>query len=395
VSVPDPLPARPLRVESLAGRRYFSIVTETYPPEINGVALTLARLVDGLRARGHLVSVIRPRSRAGDRSANDDPDVTVVRGLPLPGYRELRVGLPAGSVLWARWTIHRPDVVYLATEGPLGWSAMRTAQRLEIPVFSGFHTNFHEYARHYRAGWLEPLILGYLRRFHNETRGTLVATTDLRDQIRALGFDNLNVIGRGVDRQLFTPARRSRALRASWGVADGDLVALYVGRIAAEKNLSLAIEAYRAMQATGRVKRFVVVGDGPQRVGLEATHPDLLFCGVQRDERLAAHYASADLFVFPSETETFGNVILESMASGLCVLAYDYAAARMHVRHGETGVLAPYRDSRAFVREAAALPRSPRLVAMRRRARTDTARLDWPDVVDRFERVLMESLRAD
>jgi glycosyltransferase involved in cell wall biosynthesis len=168
-----------------------------------------------------------------------------------------------------------------------------------------------------------------------------VPSFELHDRLQAIGLKNVSVLGRGVDRQLFTPERRCAALRHKWGVSDNELVVLSVGRIAPEKNLGLAIAAYHAMQRCSNSMRFVLVGDGPLRVTLQKAHPDLLFCGVHTGEQLARHYASADVFLFPSETETFGNVTLEAMASGLVVVAYNYAAAHMHITHGETGVLVP------------------------------------------------------
>ena len=378
-------------------RRHICIVTETYPPEINGVALTLARLVEGLRLQGHRVSLVRPRQFSRDcPDLSYDPRLTLVSSLPLPGYRDLRIGLPAGGVLKRRWMQHRPDVVYIATEGPLGWSAKRAAQRLNIPVFSGFHTNFHSYSKHYHAGWLGFLILAYLRQFHDRMAGTIVANSELRDQLRAMGLTNVSVLGRGVDSRLFTPERRSSALRRMWRAAPDDLVAIYVGRIAAEKNLGLAIDAYRAMQRVNGAVRFVIVGDGPLRSALQKKHPDLIFCGVHTGEDLAKHYASADIFLFPSETETFGNVTLEAMASGLAVIAYDYAAAHLHIAHGETGVLVPYGQSRAFVESAAQLASQPQnLVEIRQQARRHATSLDWQRVVNRFAALLTGGVTQD
>jgi glycosyltransferase involved in cell wall biosynthesis len=279
--------------------------------------------------------------------------------------------------------------VYVATESALGWSAVRIARQLGIPVVSGFHTNFHVYARHHRAGCLGPLVLRYLRRFHNRTSGTLVPTADLRAQLQRLGFENLRLLGRGVDAELFAPARRSAALRTTWGARDEDLVALSVGRVAPEKNLPLAIAAYRAMRQASPATRLVVVGDGPLRSALETAHPDALFAGARTGEDLAAHYASADVFLFPSETETFGNVTLEALASGLAVLAYDYAAAHLYVRSGESGVLAPLGDAPAFIDAAVDLARAPHQVAaMRPRARAQALAASWPSIVARFEAVL-------
>jgi glycosyltransferase involved in cell wall biosynthesis len=182
-------------------------------------------------------------------------------------------------------------------------------------------------------------------------------------------------------------------LRRAWGVPDDEPIVIYVGRLAPEKNIDVAIAAYRAMQRQQPSLRFVLVGDGPRRAALEQAHPDLVFCGAQTGERLAAHYASADVFLFPSETETFGNVTLEALASGLVVVAYDYAAARMHIEPDETGTLVPFGDPDAFVDAAVALLRSPeRLARMRRGARESVARLSWDRVVERFEALMLETI---
>jgi glycosyltransferase involved in cell wall biosynthesis len=374
--------------------RHICVITETYPPEVNGVAFTLAHLVDGLAARGHAVSVVRPRQRASDHpDRRGGANVTLVPSLPFPWYKELQVGIPAGGLLRSCWRRHRPDAVYVATQGPLGCSAVRAARRLEIPVYSGFHTNFHSYSKYYGGGWLQPVIVRYLRHFHNRTHGTLVPSIDLRDRLRAIGFKNVQMLDRGVDSQLFAPERRCPKLRYSWGVSDTGLAVLYVGRVAPEKNLRLAVAAYRAMQRHSKSVKFVIVGDGPFRTTLQREHPDLIFCGVHTGEDLARHYASADVFLFPSETETFGNVTLEAMASGLVVVAYDYAAARMHITNGETGVLIACGEPQAFVDAAADLARAPQsLHKIRRQARAYARSIDWPHVVEKFETLLMEPL---
>ncbi len=374
--------------------RHICFVSETYPPEVNGVALTVARLVEGLRRLGHRVSVVRPRQpRCDGAGAEKESAEILVAGLPLPGYGGLRFGLPAGQALWRKWSADRPDVIYVATEGPLGWSALRLARRLEIPAFSGFHTSFDRYSRYYRLGWLQPLVARYLYSFHNRTQGTLVASPDLRDRLRAGGMRNVSVLDRGVDSRLFTPARRSAAVRRAWRAADHDLVALYVGRVAAEKNLALAIAAYRELQRAAPGAKFVVVGDGPLRAALQSQHPDIVFCGVHRGEELARRYASADIFLFPSETETFGNVTLEAMASGLAVVAFDYAAARMHISDGASGALAPCGDARAFIEAALRLAREPQVLSeLRRRARAHAVAFDWQRVIDRFAALLLGAL---
>jgi glycosyltransferase involved in cell wall biosynthesis len=174
-------------------------------------------------------------------------------------------------------------------------------------------------------------------------------------------------------------------------VSDDELVVLYVGRLAPEKNVGLAIETYRAMQREGQPVRLVVVGDGPLRAPLQRAHPDVLFCGALTGEALAAHYASGDVFLFPSETETFGNVTLEALASGLAVVAYDYAAARIHIVDEQTGALVPWGDRQAFVERTLTLGRAPAdLARMRRAARDSITRLAWDRVVERFEALLVD-----
>jgi glycosyltransferase involved in cell wall biosynthesis len=366
------------------------VVTETFHPEVNGVTLTLGHLVDGLRARGHHVSLVRPRQPRVDPADRGDGDVALVRGLAMPGYAAVRLGLPAGPLLRARWHRRRPDAIYIATEGPLGWSALQAARRLRLPVLTGFHTNFHRYTRHYHIGWAEALVERYLRWFHNRATGTVVATADLQGRLDTSGFRAVSVLGRGVDRRLFDPARRSASLRRSWGVSEDDLVALCVGRVAAEKNIGLAIAAYRAMRDVHPRGRLVIVGDGPLRRRLERGHPELFFTGMLTGEALAAHFASADVFLFPSETETFGNVTLEALASGLAVVAYDYAAAREHVRPGRSGLLVPHGDAAAFVAAAVTLARAPERVREMRQAIGDSvAHLGWDRVVERFEELLL------
>ncbi|HEY7318482.1 MAG TPA: glycosyltransferase family 1 protein [Candidatus Binatia bacterium] len=377
--------------------RHICVVTETYPPEINGVSFTLARLIQGLRLLGHYVSIVRPRQPDRPAATLDiDSTETLLPSVPLPGYSGLRFGLPAGRALREQWSDNRPDVIYIATEGPLGWSALRAALDLDLTVFSGFHTSFDRYSHYYHLGWLQPWIARYLCKFHNRTHGTLVASPDLRDELCAMGIKNVSILGRGVDGELFNPARRSASVRHAWRVSDNDIVALYVGRVAAEKNIALAIKAYHAMRQVESGAKFVLVGDGPLRASLQEQHPDVIFCGAQQGEELARTYASADVFLFPSETETFGNVTLEAMASGLVVVAFDYAAARMHITAGQSGVLVPFGDSSGFVAAAAKLARAPQsLFHIRQQARSYATRLDWQHIIHRFATLLLDGIEDE
>ncbi len=370
----------------------IAVVTETYPPEINGVAVTISRMVEGLRQR-HVVELIRPRQNRQD-IAKDGLTLqeVLVRGFPIPRYPGLQLGLPAKQRLIKLWSQQRPDVVHLVTEGPLGSSALAAARKLGIPVSSDFHTNFHSYSQHYGFGWLQKTVAAYLRKLHNRTDATLVPTQELRDTLAKEGYQNLQVVARGVDTTLFHPSKRSEKLRLQWGVVgDDDLAVIYVGRISAEKNLPLVLRAFNAMQAFNPNLKLILVGDGPVRAELQRQHPGIIFAGMRTGEDLAAHYASGDIFLFPSMTETYGNVTVEAMASGLAVVAYRYAAAAEHIAHGENGLLAGFGDDKEFMQLANGLAIDGALVGkLRRQAHQTMLKLDWQNIVGEFEQALAQ-----
>lgn len=368
----------------------YAIVTETYPPEVNGVALTVQSLELGLRAAGHQVDLVRPR-QPSDIEAVDG--TVLVTGANLPRYPGLRFGLPAPSRLARQWQQQRPDAIYIATEGPLGWSALRTARRLGIPVATGFHTRFDEYLPDYGVAWLQAAALRWMRRFHNQADATLVPTQELQQFLGEQGFDRVRLLARAVDSSQFEPERRDPALREEWGIDGNGFAAIYVGRIAPEKNLGLAVKAFRRLQQVRPKARFVFVGDGPSRAKLAHDNPDFIFCGVQRGDALARHFASGDLFLFPSRSETFGNVTLEAMASGLATVAFDYGAAREYLRTDESGIAV--NDDSEFVTAAVQLAGDDALRhRLGRTAATAMKRLHPQHVVAEFDALLAELAQA-
>ncbi|NEX18852.1 glycosyltransferase family 1 protein [Thiorhodococcus mannitoliphagus] len=370
----------------------IAIVTETYPPEINGVANTMIHLTEGLQDRGHEVQLVRPRQQADQGDIQAGPiDLCLVPGLPIPGYRGLRFGLPVYWRLRRIWHRSKPDLIYIATQGPLGHAALSAARALKIPTVTGFHTQFHQYCQHYGLGILSHKIAETLRHFHNRSDATLVPTADLKSQLSADGFENLHVFGRGVDVERFSPRWRSPDLRRSWGCHETDLVALYVGRIAAEKNLDLARDAFEAIESLGIRAKLVLVGDGPELTQMHRERPDFIFTGAKVGAELSAHYASGDLFLFPSLTETFGNVVTEAMASGLPVIAFDYAAAHTHVESGVNGIAIPLDDRNGYIeatRNAASDIESLR--RMGAAARSTAEGISWERVLGKVEQRLFE-----
>ena len=372
------------------GNLHLSLVTETWPPEINGVAMTLSRLAEGLSSRHWQVDIIRPRQR-GEITEPADSIMRhyLVPGLPIPGYAGLRFGLPVTSLLERAWTERRPSIVHIATEGPLGWAALKVARRMLIPVTTTFHTKFHRYCRHYRLGWLRGAVTRHLRTLHNNSACTMVPDAMLRQTLQQEGYRNVVVLGRGVDAGLFDPARRNSALRTAWKVRDDDPVAIHVGRMAPEKNLHVVVSAFEQILRRQPSARMVWVGDGPELAKLQRKYPQHVFAGPRRGAELAEHYASADIFLFPSLTETYGNVVPEAMASGLAVVAYDYAAAAMHIRHDENGLLAPYGDSETFLRRVSGLASDPhRIRQLGKAARSAVLANSWETVSGVFENYL-------
>ena len=379
----------PILVESYAARQNtlrISIVTETFPPEVNGVAMTLGRIVEGVLQRGHAVQVVRPRqSLEPPQPSREGLDHVLANGLPLPGYGDFRFGLPARARLTKLWSHSRPDVVHVVTEGPLGWSAVAAARKLGLPVTSSFHTNFQSYSGHYGIGLLKVPIEAYLRKLHNRTQATLVPTRAMMLALQAQGYHNVGLLSRGVATDMFTPARRSQALRSAWGAGPDDLVVILVGRLAKEKNVALVLQAFEAIQQRHPSAKLVFVGDGPLRESMQLTCPQANFCGSRKGTDLATHYASGDIFLFPSLTETFGNVVPEALASGLAVVSYACAAAQELIEPGRSGLLAEPGDEAAFIASALAVADNQALrQALRQAAPASVAHLGWNDIFDGF-----------
>lgn len=314
-----------------------SLVTETYFPQVNGVSRTLGQLVRYLTERGDEVQLIHPHYGQPPIEGNH----VLVRSCPLPFYKELHLPMPPFGKVKRAIDAFRPDVVHIATEATLGLTLLRYCLAHEIPAVSSFHTNFDQYSAHYRVGFLSGMIWRYLRWFHNRTLETYVPSRATIADLQARGFERLVLWPRGVDSKIFRPDRPGRdRVRGELGFNPEDVVVTYVSRIAAEKNVDYLAEALHLVAQSRPKARFLFVGDGPERPSLEARMgPHARFVGYRTGEDLADHYAAGDLFAFSSLTETFGNVVLEAMASGLPVVALKAGGVGEIIRPGETGKL--------------------------------------------------------
>lgn len=315
----------------------LALVTETFVPQVNGVSGTLAQLERHLSARGVELAIVHP-----DYGPTQGSSIRLTVGsVRMPFYPDLRLPVPPFGKVWRRLIGWKPDLVHVVTEATLGLSALQFARIHGLPVVSSFHTNFDQYTAHYGMGWARGPIWRYLRWFHNRTAETYVPSRATIEDLERRGFERLVLWPRGVDSTLFRPDRPGRArVRNELGFAPEDIVIGHVGRLAAEKNIAELAESLNAVLATEPKTRALIVGDGPARVELESSlGSSARFVGFQSGDELADHYAAADVFAFTSRTETFGNVVLEAMSSGLPVVAVGAGGPVDIVREGETGFL--------------------------------------------------------
>jgi glycosyltransferase involved in cell wall biosynthesis len=319
-------------VPDMTGVR-LAIFSDTYFPQVNGVARTLERLVRAVEANGGAVHVFTPADPASPR---DERGVTRFSSRAFWAYPQLRLSWPSLGPVLTAFDAFRPTLVHLATEFGVGWAGRRAAMRRGIPIVSSYHTNFTAYAKHYGLGVFAAPGWHFLRWFHSAASRTYCPTQSVADDLAAHGFGRCSLWSRGVDTRLFSPTHRSPDVRADAASSGDTLLALYVGRLAAEKGLDVAIEAVRLAeeQRPSRI-RMLVVGDGPAEAQARATAPTCVhFAGRLQGQPLHSAYASGDVFLFPSTTDTFGNVMLEAMASGLPVIGADVGPTREIIAPG-------------------------------------------------------------
>lgn len=374
---------------------HIALVTETWLPDINGVASSLFYLMQQLKQMGHRITVIAPepaQAVAVDTTLGVAIDEKItVKGMPIPHYSHLRMGLPNKQLLLQKFTALKPDIVHIATEGLLGLTALKVAKKLKIKVSSGYHTSFDDFSRHFGWTLLSSTIMRYLKYFHNRCEATCVPSDKTLQQLQQQGIKNLYLVGRGINKQLFNPQKRNLNLRQAWGAGEETTVLMYVGRVSPEKGIETVIEGFQALQLRQLYRHFklVIVGDGPAKASLMEKYQkrdlpehqqDIIFTGFQTGENLAEHYASGDAFIFASQVETFGNVVVEAMASGLPVFAYKDAVAGILVDTscGETvPIEQKIGQKNTFIEMVANLPKLQQLHAMRAVAEQKVENFSW------------------
>lgn len=325
----------------------IALVSDTYRPQVNGVTTVVRRMVDALAAARHSVAMVAPEYPGQQPSTI--PFELRIPSVAFPPYPAIRLSVPAHRRVTHFLDQFMPDLVHVVTEGPLGLVGRRYALRRKRPLVTSYHTHFPRYCREYGLPSLEPLAWKWIRWFHGPAVVTQTPGDEALTELRAHGIGHAAIWGRGIDTDRFHHTKRSSALRRLIGAGDDDVLVLHVGRLAAEKNLGVLADAFQAAhEALGPRARFVIAGEGPERDELVTRLPFAVFMGFLDIERLAALYASADLCVLTSRTETCGLVALESMASGTPVVAADAGGLAESVRHGRNGLLAAPDQARAF-----------------------------------------------
>jgi phosphatidylinositol alpha 1,6-mannosyltransferase len=358
----------------------LALFTDSYPPQLNGVALLLGRLVEAVRSRGATVRVYTTSDPAGAEA----DDVRRWPSVAFWAYPEHRLALPTQPRVRRELRAWRPTVVHAASPFGMGLAARAAARALGVAFVTSYHTNWSAYSSFYQMGALRGTAWHYLRWFHNGGARTYCPTQAVQDELAARGFQHMALWSRGVDSARFNPSYRSPALRTRLGVSNDMVLAIYVGRLGAEKGLGVALRGMREVMraAPGRV-RCAIAGDGPYAEEARKLAPEgTVFMGRLTGDALSEFYASADVFVFPSATDTFGNVLLEAMASGLPVVAADVGPTRELLAEHPGVTFAPG-DAADFARQLLELVRNGgRRASLGRNALGFARRCPWDRVWD-------------
>ncbi|MDR7279006.1 glycosyltransferase family 4 protein [Catenuloplanes atrovinosus] len=355
-----------------------AIITESFLPDVNGVAHSVVRVAEHLVSKGHEPLVIAPNPAMMTRRALPVTDYPVVRvaSFPMLGYKDFRLGLPVPKIAEAL-DGHQPDVVHLASPFFLGGRGSVLAAQRGLPTVAVYQTDVAAYARLYKLGWGEATAWKWIRTIHNAADRTLAPSTAAAEALIAHGVSRVWLWRRGVDVERFRPDHRSEAVRRSLA-PNGELIVGYVGRLAVEKRVDLLARTSRLPGV-----KVVIVGDGPARKDLEKAVPDALFLGALHGDELARTYASMDIFAHTGPYETFGQTVQEAMASGLPVVAPAVGGPVDLVKPDTTGVLVPPEDAGALADAVADLVADDeRRIEFGRAARAAVARRSWAAVGD-------------
>jgi glycosyltransferase involved in cell wall biosynthesis len=363
----------------------IALFSEVYWPMVSGVGVTLLRLTRALEERGHQVRVYTA-NYALPGGQPDRPEVHRSPSIPLFLYPDVQWAFPRLREVTEDLARFRPDVVHLATEFALGLAGLKAARQLKVPIVASAHTDYDKYAARYGVEWALRLGWHYLRWFYGQAYRVLCPSRIYQEHLHKRGVTHTGIWSRGVDPREFHPRFRSEAYRTSLGLKPGELLVTYIGRIAREKNLKQLLTAWKSLATDRGPAQLALVGRGPLEEEIRRRQiPGVHVLGLLHDQALAEAYASADVFVFPSATETFGNSLLEAMGSGLPCLAAGAAGVLEFARHDRNAWLVQPNSATALAHGLRRLMEDP---ALRRKlaegSLTTAAERQWEEVYDRL-----------
>ena len=369
---------RPLILKRIA------LFTGAYNHIADGVSLTLNRLVGYLERQNTPVRVFAPTVK--QPALQHRGTLVPAPSFPIPGRGEYRVTTGLSNSIRRELDRFQPTVVHIATPDVLGYQAMKWAKANDIPVVSSYHTHFSSYLKYYKLGILENRLWNYLRWFYGECEQVYVPSQSMADVLAGHGIKkNIMLWQRGIETQRFHPDHRDMEWRRAHGFGDDEVVISFISRLVWEKGLDVYADVLEGLRQRGIPFRGLVVGEGPAREALQKRLPDTLFLGHQSGEDLAKAYAASDIFLFPSETETFGNVTLEAMASGVPTVCADATGSRSLVADGVTGYLAQPQNTAEFLEHVQQLAvNAPKRRYMGHQARERAMAYDWDIILDRL-----------
>ncbi len=327
----------------------IALFTGNYNYIKDGVALTLNRLVAYLEKNNIPVLIFAPTAKApAFQSAGE---VVSVPSFAIPFRSEYRIAWGLPKAARAKLKAFNPTLIHIAVPDILGYQALKQAEAWSLPVVATFHTRYDTYFKFYGLGFLEKYAVSYFRKFYGRCKMVYPPSQSMADALRADGIaENMEVFGRGVDSELFAPTKRSLEWRHECGISDDEIVVCFVSRLVKEKNTDVMVRCFKRLRESGVRFRPLIVGLGPEEKNLRAAIPDAVFAGFMQGEDLAVAYSSSDIFFFPSESETFGNVTLEAMACGLPAIVADATGSRSIVEVGKSGFVQNARDEIGFDR---------------------------------------------
>ncbi|MCK9860420.1 glycosyltransferase family 1 protein [Paenibacillus sp. ATY16] len=369
-----------------------ALFTDTFEPDVNGVARTLGRWTDYLKRQGAEVLVLAPDPATGKQSGKQTTSVERFASLPFFLYPECRLALPNPIHIRRALKEFNPTIIHVATPFNLGLCGIHYARKLRIPLVASYHTHFDQYLPFYNLQWMAKLLWRYMEWFHQDCRSIYVPSRSTYEDLKEKGWDDgrLEVWSRGIDTEAFHPSVNREEWLLRHGIDNDRFVVLYVGRLAPEKNVDIALDAFAEFrQNISEEAVFVIAGDGPSSDALKERCRregiDARFIGFTTMPDLQKWYASADLFLFPSATETFGNVVLEAMSCGTPVICADKGGVTDSVQHGVTGLQCNPEDPRSFTNAMGLLYSNPELrAAIAGQGRIYSQKQSWNAIFDKL-----------